>query len=55
MCHHELTQCKIIRVNWSVCGLVNPLLGENVPTKMAISEIFVLVETFFSPHEENSI
>ncbi len=39
-----------------VCGLVNPTLwGQNVPTRMAISEILVRVGTFFGPHEETSL
>jgi len=39
-----------------VCGLVNSTFwGQNVPTKMAISEILVLVGAFFGPQEENSL
>ncbi len=39
-----------------VCVVVNPMLwGQNVPTKMAISKILVLVGTFFGPHEETSL
>lgn len=36
--------------------LVNPMIwGQNVLTKMEISEILVLLGTFFGPYEENII
>jgi len=38
-----------------VCVLVNlTLWGQNVLTKIGVSEILVLVGTFFGPQEENS-
>ncbi len=60
-----LCVCVCVRVSVSVCEcvwvcahvlLVNPTLpGKNVPTKMAISEILILVGTLFWPHVEISL